>query len=88
MTITVEIRPEVQAELARQAAAHGRAIEAHAASLLEDAVHLPAATTQPARGKRPQGRKSLVELFAESPLRGLDLDFSRNKSTGRPVDLS
>jgi plasmid stability protein len=47
MTITVEIRPEVQAELARQAAAHGRAIEAHAASLLEDAVHFPAATNEP-----------------------------------------
>ncbi|MGD0776537.1 MAG: hypothetical protein ABSC05_27290 [Candidatus Solibacter sp.] len=42
MTITVNITPEVQAELARQAAAHGRAIEAHAASLLEEAVHLPA----------------------------------------------
>lgn len=42
MTITVDIRPEVQAELARQAAAHGRAIEAYAASLLEEAVHLPA----------------------------------------------
>jgi hypothetical protein len=34
MTITVDIRPEVQAELARQAAASGRAIEAYAASLL------------------------------------------------------
>jgi len=43
MTILVDIRPEVQAELARQAAAHGRAIEAHAASLLEEAVHLPGA---------------------------------------------
>jgi hypothetical protein len=88
MTITVDISPEVQAELARQAAAHGRALEAHAASLLEEAVHLPADTTRPVRRKRPPGRKSLVELFAESPLRGLDLDFSRNKSTGRPVDLS
>ena len=47
MTITVEIRPEVQAELARQAAAHGRAIEAHAAGLLEDAVHLPAVANEP-----------------------------------------
>ncbi len=87
MTITVDIRPEVQAELARQAAANGRAIEAYAASLLEEAVHLPDAAHPPARRKRPLGRKSLVELFAESPLRGLDLDFSRNKSTGRPVDL-
>jgi len=29
--------------------------------------------------------KDIVELFA--PLRGLDLDFSRNPSTGRPVEL-
>ena len=42
MTITVDIRPEVEAELIRQAAARGRAIEVHAATLLEDAVHLQA----------------------------------------------
>jgi F0F1-type ATP synthase delta subunit len=36
---------------------------------------------------RPEGKKRFVELFAESPLKGRDLDFSRNKSTGRPVDL-
>jgi hypothetical protein len=81
MTITVDIRPEVQAELARQATAHGRGIEAHVASLLEEAVHLPAA-------KAPA--KDLVELFA--PVRGLfadgELDFSRNPSTSRPTDLA
>ncbi len=38
--------------------------------------------------ERPAGRKSLVELFAESPLKGPDLAFSRNKSGARPVDLS
>jgi hypothetical protein len=43
MTITVDIRPEVQAELARQADAQGSAIEAYAASLLEEAVHVPPA---------------------------------------------
>jgi hypothetical protein len=41
MTITVDITPEVHAELARQAAAHGRAIEVYAAGLLEEAAHLP-----------------------------------------------
>lgn len=51
MTITVDITPEVQAELARQAAAQGRAIEAYAASLLEDAIHLPALATRPALDK-------------------------------------
>ena len=44
------------------------------------------APTSPTERRRAAGRKSLVELFA--PLQGLNLDFSRNKSTGRPVDLS
>jgi hypothetical protein len=38
-----------------------------------------------AQRRRAAGRKSLVEVFA--PLRGLNLDFSRNQSAGRPVDL-
>lgn len=86
MTITLEIRPEVQAELARQAAVQGRAIEAVAAALLEEAVHVPEAV--PARTPA----KNLVELF--EPVRGLltdeeiDLMFRRNPSTARPVDLS
>ena len=88
MTITVDIRPEVHAELARQAASHGRAIEAYAASLLEEAVHLPAETLANAQKQTPEGIRSLVEVFAM--VRGLtdDVDFSRNPSTGRPVDLS
>jgi PIN domain nuclease of toxin-antitoxin system len=43
MIITVDVTPEVQAELARQAAAHGRPIEAYAAGLLEEAAQLSAA---------------------------------------------
>jgi hypothetical protein len=41
MTITVDVRPEVEAELARQAAAQGCAVEAYAALLLEEAAHVP-----------------------------------------------
>jgi hypothetical protein len=51
MTITVEIKPEVQAALARLAAAHGRAVEVYAASLLEEAVHPPAGTKRPSFDK-------------------------------------
>ena len=82
MTITVDIRPEVEAELARQAASRGKRVEAYAASLLEEAVHLPSDATQTPRGK------SLREVF--EAVRGLadDVEFSRNPSTGRPVDLS
>jgi hypothetical protein len=45
MTLTLDVRPELEAELARQAAAQGRAIEVAAASLLEEAVHLSHART-------------------------------------------
>jgi hypothetical protein len=39
--------------------------------------------TSPLPGAPPA--KDIVELFA--PLRGLNLDFGRNPSTGRPIDL-
>jgi hypothetical protein len=38
MTITVEIKPEVQAELAAQAAARGLDVPAYAAAILEQAA--------------------------------------------------
>ena len=41
MTITVEIGSEVQAELARRAAANGSVAEAHAATLIEEAIRVP-----------------------------------------------
>ena len=78
MTITVEIAPEVEAALARQAAALGRAVEAYAASLLEEAVQPQAAHPAPTA-------KDMVELFA--PLRGLNLTFERDRDTGRDIDL-
>jgi putative addiction module CopG family antidote len=37
--------------------------------------------------RRPAERKSLAQLFAESPLKGLDLKFERDKDVGRPVAL-
>jgi hypothetical protein len=40
MSIIINIKPEAQAELTRQAAAHGVQPEDYAAALLEGAVHL------------------------------------------------
>ena len=37
-----------------------------------------------ARSRQP---KSLVQFFRESPLVGLDLDFERDRDTGRDVEL-
>jgi hypothetical protein len=85
LTITVDIRPEVEAELARQAAARGRAIEVHAATLLEDSVHLQAEPTPMLTGQ------ALIDACAK--VRGLLTDeevdtlFSRNPSFARPVDF-
>lgn len=78
MTITVDIRPEVEAELARQAALRGRPLEAYAAKLLEEAVDLPSAHAVPVA-------KNMVELFA--PLRGLNLSFERDRDPGRDIEL-
>jgi hypothetical protein len=97
MTITVEIRPEVQAELARQAAAQGQPVEVVAAALLEGAVNptsaqQPAgATAEPTQPEHCTGQ-ALIDAFAE--IRGLLTDeeidrmFARNLSGARPVDLS
>jgi hypothetical protein len=85
MTIIVDIPPEVQAELARQASARGRALEAYAASLLEQTVHL---STEPHPAKIDPERNSLMEIFDQ--VRGLadDVSFSRNPSTGRPLNFA
>ncbi len=79
MTITVDIAPEVQAELARQAAALGRALEVYAASLLEEAARVPSAAPSEAPAK------DMVELFA--PLRGINIDFQRDRDPGRDIVL-
>ena len=78
MTITVDVRPEVEAELARQAALRGRPVEAYAAALLEEAVDLPPVHPAPVA-------RNMVELFA--PLRGLNLNFDRDRDPGRDIEL-
>jgi len=79
MTITLEIKPEVEAELASQAAARGMDVPSYAAILLEKAA-------QPSE-QQPMPKKSLVEFFRESPLVGLELDLKRDRDTGRDIEL-
>jgi len=78
MTITIEIKPEVEAELAAQAAARGMDVRAYAASLLEEAAQSV---------EKPAPQKSLVEFLRESPLVGLELDLERDKDPGRDIEL-
>lgn len=70
----------------RQAASQGRALEAYAASLLEDAARVPTEQSPYRTGQ------AIIDAFAE--IRGLlsddeiDRMFTRNPSGARPVDLS
>jgi hypothetical protein len=91
MTIQVEISPETEAWLAVQAASQSMDIPTYAASLLEKAK-LPAASDlqspiAQSSHQRPSGQKSLAKLFAESPFRGLSLDFEADRDFGRDVSL-
>ena len=91
MTIQVELSAKTEARLAAQAAARSMDVPAYAATLLERAAQ-PAAhesqdrPAQPMR-QRPAGRKSLAQLFADSPFKGLDLDFERDPDFGRDIAL-
>lgn len=79
MTLKVELNAEVEAGLAAQAKAHGLSLEAYVGRVLEEQ------SSQRPSGRRQPSGKSFVELF--QPLRGLEGEFERNESTGRPVDL-
>ena len=81
--MTIELKPE-QERILQEALRQGRFHSVEEA--LDQAIQSIAPEENlPKRSKRQAGRKSLVEVFA--PLRGLNMDFARNPSTGRSVDL-
>ena len=78
MTLTIEIKPEIEAELAAQAAARGMDVQAYAASVLEEAAKT---------AEKPRSAESFVEFLRESPLVGAELNLERDKDTGRDMEL-
>ncbi len=82
--MTITPRPEQEQLIAQ-------AIQAGLIRTAEDALEIAVDTLRgrlsSSKPKRPAGRKSLARLFAESPLKGLNLAFERNPDTGRPVKL-
>lgn len=91
VTIEVVLSPETEASLAAQAASHRMDLSAYAASLLESAAQSQVAKASSAAnqsGRAGNGsKKSLPQLFAESPFRGLDLNFERDADLGRQIAL-
>jgi hypothetical protein len=75
--MTIEItKPEVEAMINER-------LESGAFKDAEDVILQALQSSLPAPPVEPPPAKDIVELFA--PLRGLNLDFSRNPSTRRPV---
>jgi hypothetical protein len=91
MTIQLEISPETEAWLAAEAAAQCMDLPSFAAALLEQskpsrALGSPISNALSKR-QRPIGQKSLAQLFAESPFKGLNLDFEADRELGRDDSL-
>jgi hypothetical protein len=68
MTIVIDIKPEVQAELGRQAAAHGVDIGAYAASLLEEAAHVPGGAKRLSQIQLDDTLRELAQFSDKVPL--------------------
>ncbi len=87
MAMTIEIKkPELEALIAER-------LQSGTFENVEDVLlqalksSPPQDQAAPSKRQRPPGRKSLAQLFAESPFKGLDLDFERDQDFGRDVEL-
>jgi hypothetical protein len=88
MTITIDLQPEIERGLLAQAQAKGVSLTDY----VKEIVAREARVAEAADDTSAVKAKNLFELFA--PVRGLLTDdevdtlFVRNRSMGRPVDLS
>ena len=84
MTVTIELPPDIEAGLLAQARAEGLDVADYVRNLVRKEiaanVHAESQPVQPM-----QKKKRLSELFAT--LHGVEIDFNRNPSRGRPVNL-
>ncbi len=68
MTITINIKPEVQAELSRRAAAQGVGLEPYAAALLEEAAHIGNSPKTPSGDQLDRTLQELAQFSHKIPL--------------------
>jgi Arc/MetJ-type ribon-helix-helix transcriptional regulator len=80
--MTIELKPEDEKLIEEK-------LRSGAFRSAEEVIHralVSLSTPEPALEKKPP-RKNLVELFAESPLKGLDLNLECDPDYGRDIDL-
>jgi len=90
--MTIELKPELEQVIAQAIQEGvirdvGEALDITLETLRGRLKACDTVNEPPQQVKHAAGRKSLAQLFAESPFKGLDLDFERDADTGRPVDL-
>ena len=87
--MTIEPKPD-QEKIIREQLASGRyrSVDEVLDTALSNLPHGEdsGVQSQAARRQRLPGPKSLAQLFAESPFKGLNLDFERDPDTGRSIE--
>jgi len=90
--MTIELRPD-QERIIQEQLASGRfrsvdeILDTALSNLPNDAQSGAAAGSGVVGRQRPAGQKSLAQLFAESPFKGLELEFERDSDTGSAIIL-
>lgn len=84
--MTIEIHsPEAEAIIRRRMSAGG--FKDAEDVIIHALKSSPSAEAPAAAPQRSAGRKSLAQLFADSPFKGLDIDFERESDYGRDLTL-
>ena len=84
MTITLDLNPEIERGLLVQAQAHGVSLKQY----VQEIVARQARSSLAAGTEAPESKaENLVELFANSPFRGLNMEFERDRDIGREIEL-
>ena len=68
MPIVINTKPEVQKELSRQAAAHGVDVSSYAASLLEEAAHVPTGSKKLSQEQLDKTLEEIAQFSQKIPV--------------------
>jgi hypothetical protein len=79
MTITLDLNPEIEKGLLSHAQARGMSLADYVQEIVSKEAGAPA--------QRAATAKTLLQFFRESPLVGLELEFERDKDSGRDIAL-
>jgi hypothetical protein len=82
MTITIDLQPDVERDLVARAAARGLSLIDYVQDMVAREAGASASVEAPAEAVPA---RDMVELFA--PLRGLHIDFERDRDSGRDIVL-